>query len=282
MSPQNRLRITDRSTGRGARASTGGQLRAGCRQRVKAVSSCGKTVPSPSDLSSLPGMAGAQVEQIRIGKVRVPLDKAIAWVAEYTSPERVNSRNPYSYPAYDEFERDHNEPSRLTDADLLSPGLLNVPVKVRSYYGLLRVRPRLEQALANQGLEVPLEEIESPARIAEMVKPLYAVLDEPGEKPWGVEGTTLSKVLHRKRPQSVVLHDRWVRTCYVGKDAPIPKAKSRSWADYMVAVTLAIRDDLCAQPDHFKVLDEATSCPGRLSAVRLLDIVAWKSKGDSA
>lgn len=222
------------------------------------------------------------MKEIRIGKIRVPVDTAIAWVAEYTSPERAKGSNPYSYPAYDDFELEHNEPSRLTDADLLAPGLLNVPVKVRSFYGLLRVRPRLERALANLDLEVPLEKIDSPERVAGMIKPLYDVLDDPGEKPWGVNGTTLSKVLHRKRPQSVVLHDRWVRTCYVGKGAPIPKEKSRSWADYMAAVTLAIRDDLQAQPDQFKVLDEATSCPGRLSPIRLLDIVAWTSKGDSA
>lgn len=230
----------------------------------------------------VPVMAGARMKQIQVGKVRVPLDTAIDWVAEYTSPERAKSKNPYSYPAYDEFGKDHNEPSRLTDADLLAPGLLNVPVKVRSYYALLRIRPRLELALANDHLGVPLEEIDSPAGIAEMIKPLYDVLDDPDERPWGVNGTTLSKVLHRKRPQSVVLHDRWVRACYVGKGAPIPKDKSRSWVDYMTALTLAIRDDLRDQTGQFKALDEATSCRGRLSAVRLLDIVAWTSKGESA
>jgi len=58
--------------------------------------------------------------------------------------------------------------------------------------------------------------------------PLYAVLDGLAAKPWGVEGTTLSKVLHRKRPQSLVLHDRWVRACYVGGDGPVPRAQERS------------------------------------------------------
>lgn len=252
------------------------------RSKCRSATSCANRSRGCPGLSNLPDMAGARSEQIRVGKVRVQLDRAVAWVAEYTSPERTKSRNPYSYPAYDDFEKDHNEPSRLTDADLLAPGLLNVPVKVRSYYGLLRIKPRLERALANQDLEVALQEIDSPACIIDMVKPLYDVLDDPDEKPWGVNGTTLSKVLHRKRPQSLVLHDRWVRACYVGKDAPIPKDKSRSWADYMAAITLAIRDDLRDQPDHFTVLDKATSRPGRLSPVRLLDIVAWKSKGDSA
>lgn len=226
-------------------------------------------------------MAGAREELIRVGKVTVPLEAARAWVAEYTSPERVEGRSPYAYPAYDEFENGHNEPSRLTDADLLAPGLLNVPVKLRPYYSLLRIRPRLERALGHHGLVLPLDEIDDSALIDEMVKPLYEVLDDPDDRPWGVNGTTLSKVLHRKRPQSVVLHDRWVRSCYVGKGGPIQKDRSRSWADYMAALTGAIRDDLRSQADQFKELDEATSCPGRLSPVRLLDIVAWTSKGKS-
>lgn len=227
-------------------------------------------------------MTGVREGKIRVGKVTVPMEKARAWVAEYTNPERVESKKPYSYPAYDDFEKGNNEACRLTDADLLAPGLLNVPVKVRPYYGLLQIRPRLEQALAHRDLAVPLEGIEDPARVVAMVKPLYAVLDDSDEKPWGVNGTMLSKVLHRKQPQSIVLHDRWVRSCYVGKAGPVPTVKSRSWADYMAAITLAIRDDLRAQPERFEALDEATSCPGRLSWVRLIDIVAWKSRGGIA
>lgn len=115
-----------------------------------------------------------------------------------------------------------------------------------------------------------------------MIKPLYGVLDDPKERPWGVGGTTLSKVLHRKRPQSVVLHDRWVRACYVGDGAPLDEDHARSWAEYMADLTRAVRDDLRAQPKQFRALDKATSCHGRLSAVRLLDIVAWTSKGESA
>lgn len=52
---------------------------------------------------------------------------------------------------------------------------------------------------------------------------LFAILDEgdsasdrDGESVssllHGIGGTTLSKVLHRKRPQSVPLHDMWVRS----------------------------------------------------------------------
>lgn len=108
-------------------------------------------------------MSGFQADQVQVGKVTVPLETAVAWVAEYTSPERAKSSNPFSYPAYDDFEKGHNEPTRLSDADLLTPGLLNVPVKVRSYYGLLRIRDRLQLALANDDLAVPLQEIDTPS-----------------------------------------------------------------------------------------------------------------------
>jgi Family of unknown function (DUF6308) len=86
-------------------------------------------------------------------------------------------------------------------------------------------------------------------------------------------------VLHRKRPKSLVLHDKWVNTCYVGGNGPVKRVRDRSWADYMVAITLAIGQDIRAQLELFKLLDQATSSPGELTHIRILDILAWKSKG---
>src|SRR4051794_30371964 len=80
-------------------------------------------------------------------------------------------------------------------------------VKIRSFYGLQRIRGRLERALANDELARPLAEIDED-RTEDLVSPLYAALDNPSEQPWNVLGTTLSKILHRKRPNSLVLHDR--------------------------------------------------------------------------
>ena len=170
---------------------------------------------------------------------------------------------------------------RLTDADLLAPTLLNVPVKIRTFYGLQRVRPELEAALRHPNLGRPLAEIDDRASVQAMVEPLYSVLDGDSP-PVGALGTTLSKILHRKRPQSLVLHDQWVRACYVGDDAPVPTARTRNWAEYMALVTYAIGEDIRAQPDQFGELDAAASNPGELSAVRLLDILAWKSQGAPA
>jgi hypothetical protein len=216
---------------------------------------------------------------IRIGGVSVPFATAQRWVGEYTSVENSWSTNPYAYPAYDRYEGERNDPRRLTDADLLAPGLLNVPVKIRSYYGLQRVRHDLEAGLANDDLGLALAEIDDPTRVAAMVRPLYGVLDDPRRRPWNVNATTLSKVLHRKRPQSLVLHDKWVNACYVGDHGPVGRAKDRTWADYMVEITVAIGNDIRNQLQVFQLLDESTSVPGELTHVRLLDILAWKSRG---
>jgi Family of unknown function (DUF6308) len=217
---------------------------------------------------------------IRVGHVQVPMATATGWVRDYTNAEKNTTGSaPYAYPAYDRYSKVSNDPLLLTDGDFLAPVLLNVRLSIRSFYALQRSREVLEECLANEDLARPLAEIEDPDRIDAMVKPLYAVLDDPATKPWGVEGTTLSKVLHRKRPQSLVLHDVWVRACYVSDNGPVPRARKRSWADYMAAVTRAIGDDIRTQKTQFERLDEASREPGELSPVRLLDILAWKSQG---
>ena len=129
---------------------------------------------------------GLPPQPLRVGKVIVPLDEARGWVRRYTDPAEISSKKPYAYPAYDKYERDSNDPEKLSDADLLAPGLLNVPIKIRSYYELRRIRPQLDAALANSDLALPLAEIDDPDRIAAMVKPLYAVLDDPHGRPWRI------------------------------------------------------------------------------------------------
>ena len=216
---------------------------------------------------------------VRVGNVEIPLATAVGWVRSYTNEARnTTSPRPYAYPAYDRFDRDGNDPGRLTDADLLAPGLLNVPVKIRTFYDLQRIRPVLEDVLRNPELERPLDDLDA-ATVSATMAPLYAVLDDPKTKPWNANATTLSKVLHRKRPRVLVLHDRWVRECYVGDSGPVPKVNDRSWADYMTAISTAIGHDIRTQRSAFEALDSATSNPGELTPVRLLDILAWMSRG---
>lgn len=222
----------------------------------------------------------ASPEHVRVGHEGIPLDEATASVQQYTDAA-VNtvSSAPYAFPAYDAFDGGSPDPALLTDADLLAPVLLNVQIKIRTFYSLQRIRPRLQEALHNPVLDQPLAAIDDADELASAVRALYAVLDNDKQDAWGVSGTTLSKVLHRKRPQSVVLRDQWVHACYVGRQGPVPVAKTRSWADYMVLLTKAIRDDIVTQPDAFEALRAAVTPPGELTDVRLLDILAWTPKG---
>lgn len=224
-------------------------------------------------------MAIGSVDQVRVGHVKISLPTAVQWVRAYTDPGNITSEQPYAYPAYDRYDSGSNERHRLNDADLLAPVLLNVRMSVRSFYGLQAIREQLEDRLADPDLAAPLEQVNDKGRIVAMVTPLYAVLDDPKTKPWGVGGTTLSKVLHRKAPHSLVLHDPWVRASYMGAGGPLKPERERSWAAYMAQLTVAIAEDLQTQRDIFARLDASTHTPGELSPVRLLDILAWRSQG---
>lgn len=158
-------------------------------------------------------------DTVQVGCVPIPLATATQWIREYTDVEtNRTSERPYAFPAYDRYDGGTTDPGTLTDGDLLAPVLLNVQVKVRTFYGLQNIRERLEEGLRAPVLAEDLAAAD-PEPMAEAVRTLYSVSDEQ-RPPWGVQGTTLSKVLHRKRPQSLVLHDTWVWGCYVGGHRP--------------------------------------------------------------
>jgi hypothetical protein len=219
-------------------------------------------------------MDSSGLKAVSIGKFEVPIDRAISWVSAYTDGDiNRESAAPFAYPAYDRYNSNANDPAVLHDADLMAPGLLNVPIKIRSFYGLQSVRAELEAGLARAELAKPLADLDDDL-IAELVGNLYAVLDNPDKKPWGVRETTLSKVLHRKRPASLALHDKWVQACYLGDDA-VPRVKGRSWAAYMAAVSQAMAKDLRDQERQFALLQTASNARPALTDLRLLDILAW-------
>lgn len=216
---------------------------------------------------------------VRVGKVRIDLGTATEWVSRYTdSSHNLSSNTPYAFPAYDRYDGGTDQPDRLTDADLLAPTLLNVAVKIRSFYALQRIRPRLEDALGDELLDRDLSTL-TDDEITASIAPLYSVLDD--ESPWRVQETTLSKVLHRKRPRAVVLHDQWVRKCYLRTDR-VPRVPERSSADYMVQISKAVRDDLRGQPEAFAMLAAVGTEARSLTPTRLLDILAWRSQGGMA
>jgi Family of unknown function (DUF6308) len=206
------------------------------------------------------------------------MDVAVRWLGDYLDSEvNKTSPTPYAYPAYDNYNDDENDSNRISDADLLAPLLLNVKLSLRTYYALQHVRDRLEPPLGEIEPALMLADV-ADADIAAKVKPLYAVLD--GRRPSGVQSTTLSKILHRKRPQFLVLHDKWVKRCYWGSDAPVHPEKARSNSDYMVAISNAIASDVRGQEGVFGKLFDRLPQAQRVSRVRLVDILAWMSKGE--
>lgn len=207
---------------------------------------------------------------LHIGDREVAMEQAETWLRDYTRDDRTLKR-PYSFPAYDRYQPD-SDPDRLSDADFLAPMLLNVGMSVRSFYDLRRVADRLERGLAAIERDLTLEAA-AEGKVRESVAELYGVIDERREKPRDVGVTRLSKILHRKRPQFLVLNDRRVRTCYQ-QTIEYPK-RGRSWAQYMVDLSLAIRYDVRSQRAAFDRLATAVEGAGPISRVRLLDIVAW-------
>ena len=73
---------------------------------------------------------------------------------------------PYAFPAYNRFQGQDKDPLVITDADLLAPTLLNVPVKIPTFYGLARVRDRLQAALQHPGLTPDPEAVTAMVRFA--------------------------------------------------------------------------------------------------------------------
>lgn len=233
-------------------------------------------------------MLNSKLDTLKVGGYRgIPMSTATGWVSRYTDAvANASLQRSYAFPAYDQYRGGDNVPQVLDDADFLAPALLNVTISIRSFYALQQQRSRLQELLAAEELARPLASL-TDEQIQSHIGGLFAILDEgesvegedgeatSGTLP-GIGGTKLSKVLHRKRPESIPLHDRWVWSCYVGDVGdPVPRAKGRSWREYMTLVAQEMAADIRAQPEQFKMLQRASHASPALTDLRMLDIVAW-------
>lgn len=207
---------------------------------------------------------------LKVGGREVDEKDAREWVQRYLN----GKRGQFGYPSYDDYQtNDHAD--RLCDGDLLGPVLLNVQIRIKSFADLRARRGELETALQAIPRDVDLA-CAGDVELA-LVGAAFAVLD--GElRPRNVKGTTLAKVLHRKRPALIPLYDEKVRRVYQdGHDAPLPRVPKRSWEDFMTGLAGCMRKDLNNALD---VWDEFTTLvpAGRppASRLRVLDIVAWR------
>ncbi len=193
---------------------------------------------------------------------------------KYFDADRNRSaRRPFAYPAYDQLQTGTG-PDELNDSDLLAPGMLNASISVAGLYTLQRICPRLEAALRRTPAAVTLSAAVDDGSLRSRMKSFFGVLDEQ-DLPH-IRLTTLTKVLHRKRPNFLPIHDQFVKTCYLGDNGfPVHPNPDRTWADYYTDFAAAIDGDLRAQTGALERLREESGA--LVSLLRILDVIAWNA-----
>lgn len=204
---------------------------------------------------------------LTVGGETVSLDEARGWATEYL----VGRPGTSAYPAYDGY------PGADTDSvgpqDLLAAALLNVSNKpLRVYYGLEGQMELLNERLRHPDLKGSLSDASEGTR--EAIADLFDVLEErPADN---VKLTTLSKVLHRKRPELLPLFDAKIAHCYTDcPEAPVPKVRKRSKRDYRIAWLEALQYDLKSQHDLWSEIADIAPGP-KITPLRALDIIGWE------
>ena len=214
-------------------------------------------------------------EVLCIGGTRVPLSQAEDWVRSYFDADgNKTSRKPYAYPAYDELATGSHT-DELNDGDLLAPTLLNAAPKITAFYALQSAREQLEAGLRATPTGVTLGVAVKDSSLPRRMQALVGVLDE--RKLQGVKLTTLTKILNRKRPDFMPLHDKFVAACYVGTTEPFPmhSEKDRTWVRYWVLMAAAIESDLRTQAEEWTRLGKLAD--GDVAELRVFDVVAWNA-----
>lgn len=209
---------------------------------------------------------------ITVGRHRLSLDEAHQVIERYTDVEQRASRPDfYAWPYYDRLHTGSSA-LELNDGDLLAPVLLNVNPGIHGFASLQRLKPALALLLSEVPPDVALAHKKATPEVVDRVAELFSVLDGP--RVLGVGGTTLSKVLHRKRPDLVPLRDKFIHDAYV--PARVDRAARRTWADYFRLLTVEVQADLRENKTGWKAL---CSIPagGGLTSLRALDIIAWHS-----
>jgi hypothetical protein len=201
--------------------------------------------------------------------------KAEGWVRNYFDADANRlSRKPYAYPAYDSLATGSHS-DELNDGDLLAPTLLNAAPSIAAFYALQSAREQVEAGLRATPASVTLESAVEDSSLERRMQALVGVLDE--RKLRGVKLTTLTKVLHRKRPDFMPLHDKFVKACFVGAQEPFPMRndKARTWSRYWAAMATAINDDIQTQVDAWA--DLGALAGKQVATLRVFDVVAWNA-----
>jgi len=164
------------------------------------------------------------MRELKIGNRDVSMRDAKNWVSEYTSAPK-DLKKPFGFPWYDRYDTGNS--NLLVESDLLAPVLLNVRISIAAFASLSRITPELNKILETIDTEAALVDSDDLLPIHE----LFAVIDDC--KPFGVLGTTLAKVLHRKRPGFIPLYDSAVESCLLSehnhKSPRLETSRSEPW-----------------------------------------------------
>jgi len=204
--------------------------------------------------------------ELQIGGMQVLREAALERARHYLTVGRG-----WAYPSYDGFDSAHAY-GPLVDGDLLAPVLLNVrQMSITTYEQLRGALPRLQELLDRIPERVSL----ATAGTAELdlIGELFGVVDNKAI--WGAQGTVLSKVLHRKRPDFIPLYDPRVGAVYQqGAGAPVPIVKRRPWREFAPLFAAAVQVDLRREAAFWQEI--AALAPGPpITPLRALDLVAW-------
>ena len=196
-------------------------------------------------------------------------------VEDYLDVVRPRRRR-FSWPFYDSLVT-NGRSDVLVTGDYLAPALLGARVNADVMAGLVSLQQPLQEALA--GLP-PVEHLSDATDAdCDVVAGLWAVLDREHVETADIKPSLVAKVLHRKRPGLIPVWDSRVFTFYRDAGCVLVSRGEHCWEDYLRQLTLAIREDLRANPDAFAELTAVAPSDGpALTPLRALDIVVWMSQ----
>jgi len=213
--------------------------------------------PICSELKAL----GVPVMSRRLSELRATAGEV---VASYTSPTSL-----FSFTTYD-VQSDLSSP--LSPADVLMANLLSLKLGWQEVVPLFAVgdgpaqklRQKLDRALSELAEAPSFEDFDSIDDLEKCVVSLAAANAATEHVPYWTP-TTVSKVLHRRRPHVVPLNDSYVRGFYCVKDTESRLLRAALWKD------------ICENRDWMSELaSEVRTTDGRtLSLLRLADILIW-------
>jgi uncharacterized protein DUF6308 len=186
---------------------------------------------------------------------------------EYTDPN-----GPYAFGTYDV----QGDPDRLEALDCLAPALLGVNVSGGSVIEMHRqgtsgavLLGAMRQVLADP--QCATTDFVG-AALGGRALGLVADAIRTSKDVHGVKAVTVTKILHRKRPNLVPIIDRFVYGFYTGQvlpGSPYDTSVRRFWAD--------LQPELRANTDWLTELASSFTTPdGRpLGLLRAADIVVW-------